>query len=69
MKIIKHAQRPGGVQRFILDLQPDEKIIVVKDDAHYKLGEPLHEDVMAGHILADAKPVYWCSLEQKWIDQ
>lgn len=44
-----------------------ETLIAINPDLHYKLGEPLHEDVFAGHIIADAHPAIWCSLEQKWL--
>lgn len=44
-----------------------EAIIKLDPSGHYKLGEPMHEDVIAGHILADAKPVHWCSLGQEWV--
>lgn len=46
---------------------PGENLIKINPDAYYTLGEPLHTDVFAGHILADARPAHWCSLEQKWI--
>ena len=44
-----------------------ETIIKLDQGGHYKLGEPMHDDVIAGHILADAKPVHWCSLGQEWV--
>ena len=45
-----------------------ERLVTIDPDAHYKLGEPMREDVIAGHILADATRVHWCSIEQKWVD-
>lgn len=44
-----------------------ETLIAINPDLHYKLGEPMRDDVIAGHILADAIKVHWCSLEQKWL--
>lgn len=50
-------------------MQPIPDSAASSDPAtHYKLGEPMHEDVIAGHILAEARPAHWCSLEQKWVD-
>lgn len=46
--------------------QPGEKLLTINPDAHYTLGEPMREDVIAGHILAEAKATHWCSIEQKW---
>lgn len=75
MKIIKSTPRPNGKTRLIVELEPDEDIHAVKEsnefltirpNDHYRLGEPLHDDVMAGHILAGARRVHWCSVEQKW---
>jgi hypothetical protein len=42
------------------------KLIRIHPDAHYKLGHPMQDDVIAGHILAAASPVHWCSISQEW---
>ncbi len=78
MKIIKSTPRPNGVTRLIIELAPGEamrvarpgrQLVEIDPDAHYRLGQPLQDDVMAGHILADATRVHWCSVEQKWRDE
>lgn len=51
----------------VLVAHKDDDFIHINPDKHYKLGEPMHDDVIAGHILADAKPVHWCSLGQEWV--
>lgn len=58
-----------GRVHILIELGPTEAMPVepVKEHAHYRLGYPI-EDVVAGHIIADARRVNWCSLEQKWID-
>lgn len=75
MKIIKYTPRPNGVTRLIIELQPDEGVraitkgktlLQLDEDDHYRLGQPMSDDVIAGHILANSKRVYWCSIEQKW---
>jgi hypothetical protein len=77
MKIIKDTPKPGGARRLIIELEEGEDIrlvrrgqtaVIVEDGAFYKLGEPLHEDVFAGHILAGATPTTWDTLSQRWID-
>lgn len=76
MKTIRQTTKPNGVVRMTIELEPgeslrtcrqDEHLIIIKDNAYYKLGEPMSDEVFAGHILADAAPVYWCTLSQKWI--
>jgi hypothetical protein len=77
MKIIKSTPRPNGVTRLIIELQPNEgvrcvnkgrAILNIDPDAHYRLGEPMRDDVIGGYILADAVRAHWCSIEQKWRD-
>lgn len=68
MITLRAAALPDGSTRMTVVLGPDEEFIVVSKDRHYKLGEPMHEDVLAGHIIAGVTPTRWCSLEQKWID-
>lgn len=54
-----------GKRRVMVELEPGEKLMAVRGDAFYRLGEPL-DDVIAGHILADATRAQWCSVTQKW---
>lgn len=62
----EHIVNYDGDQK-VLVTHKDEDFINIKPSAHYRLGEPMHDDVIAGHILADTKRVRWCSLEQKWV--
>lgn len=66
MKILKEATR-GGRRVVTVELSPGEDLIAVNHDAFYKLGQPL-DDVVGGHIIADAVAVTWCSIEQKWAE-
>lgn len=77
MKIIKTTPWPNGTTRMIVELAPGEQLhacpegkttVTLDPDKYYKLGEPLHDDVFAGHILAGARSTYWCTLAQKWVD-
>ena len=66
MKVLKDAPPTTKLKRRVLvELDPGEKLIAVHDDRYYQLGYPLDE-VMAGHILAVATQVTWCSIEQEW---
>ena len=69
MKTIHTRTLKDGRVHVLIELAKNEAMPVagVKDNVHYKLGYPI-EDVVAGHIIANARRVYWCSLEQKWID-
>lgn len=77
MKIIKSTLRPDGTTRMIIELAQGEivhpaarnqPVLKIDEAAHYSLGEPMREDIIAGHILAGATRVHWCSITQKWID-
>jgi hypothetical protein len=76
MKIIKSTPRPNGKTRLIVELDDCEGIRAIKQgqalltintDDHYRLGQPMSDDVIGGHILADATRVHWCSIQQKWV--
>lgn len=67
MKIISSTQLKNGKRRVVLEIDPNEKIIAVQPDAHYKLGYPL-EDVVPSHVLAEAVQTSWCCLDQKWVE-
>lgn len=66
MKILKDVIVKGK-RHVLVEVDANEKLIAINEDAYYKLGEPMHEEVFAGHILADASLTCWCSIEQKWI--
>ena len=55
-------------RRVTVELEPNERLISIKDDDYYHLGGQV-EDVVRGHIITEAYPVYWCSITQKWEDE
>ena len=68
MKIIK--DEPATLKRgrrVTVELAPNEYLLGIKDGAYYQLGGQV-DDIVAGHIIIDAHPVYWCSVSQKWED-
>lgn len=58
ISFMRIAQKPQG-------LQPTPRF---DDNAFYKLGEPMHVDIIAGHILNGAAKMHWCSVEQTWVE-
>jgi hypothetical protein len=54
-------------RRVTVELAPDEYLLGLKDGAYYQLGGQV-DDIVAGHIIIDCHPVYWCSGSQKWED-
>lgn len=54
-------------RRVTVELEPNERLMSIKDGAYYLLGGQV-EDVVAGYIIVDAHPVCWCSVTQKWED-
>lgn len=66
MKTISEKMMPSGRRRVTVELAQHESLLVVRDDAHYKLGDPV-DDVVAGHVLSETTPVTWCSASQEWV--
>jgi hypothetical protein len=67
MKILKlEPPTAARKQRVTVELDQGERLIAVSNYGFYRLGHPM-EDVLAGHIIVDAVPVSWCSIEQKWV--
>lgn len=67
MKIISEKPTARGKKRLIVEIDEGETLIAINPDKYYTLGEPLHEDVFAGHILDAPFEAHWCSFSQKWI--
>jgi len=55
-------------RRVTVELEPNEELMSFKDGAYYRLGGQV-KDVVRGHIITEAYPVYWCSVTQKWEDE
>lgn len=64
MKIVNEKME-GDKRLVTVELDKDEELMAFRDDAFYRLGQPL-DDVVLGHIITDAAPVAWCSISQKW---
>jgi hypothetical protein len=67
MKVIKdEVATLKRHRRVTVELVPGETLIAINDRLHYQLGEPL-DDVLPGHMLSNAVPVYWCPVAQRWV--
>ena len=67
MKITKDYTRKDGVRTVTVQIEEGEYLEAFKLDNYYRLGGQL-EDVVAGYCIIGSPRVYWCSIEQKWVD-
>lgn len=67
MKITKDYTRKDGVRTVTVQLAAGEMLAAFKEDSYYRLGGQLDE-VVGGYCIIEGKRVYWCSIEQKWVD-
>lgn len=67
MEIKKEKVLPTGKRLVTVMLHEGEELIAVRDDEHYRLGQPV-EDIVAGHIITEAQRVVWCSASQRWAE-
>ena len=66
MKIIKQKVNRKGELEITVVMSPKEKLMAAHPDRFYKLGGQV-DDIISGHVLTETDPVYWCSIEQKWV--
>lgn len=67
MKVIKELRTRNGTRRVTVELDGDERILAVRPNAYYRLGDPV-SDVMIGHVMEGAVEVSWCSVDQQWVE-
>lgn len=65
MKIKGDRTTSKGIRRVTLQLDPGEQIVVVRRDAHYKLGAQM-DDIITSDAIEEAVEVFWNIHEQKW---
>jgi hypothetical protein len=66
MKILRERINKHGKREVVVELNADEHIQAIKEDAFYKTGYP-QEEVVQGHIILDSVQVTWCSIGQEWV--
>ena len=57
--------RSGNVTHWV-KIEPGERVLVIRDDQHYRLGGQV-DDVVAGNVLTECTEVAWCSVQQEWV--
>lgn len=68
MKIKRERTTAAGKRELVIELDHrDEYLVAVDSRQYYRLGAQIG-DVVNSDALIDAKPVYWCHFEQKWVD-
>ena len=67
MKILNSKELKDGRVHVLVELARGEPMPAktINPYGYYKLGHPM-DDVVAGHIIKEAVPVVWCSVEQEW---
>ena len=66
MKITKDFTRKDGIRTVTVQLAASEKLMAINEDSYYRLGQL--DDVVGGYCIIGSPRVYWCSIEQKWVD-
>ena len=67
MRITKDYTRKDGVRTVTVQLAAGERLMAFEEDSYYQLGGQI-DDVVAVHCIIEGKRVYWCSIEQKWVE-
>ena len=68
MKLLTTKQNKDGTRTVTLRLDADEvSLVSINHSRHYRLGGQV-DDIVASHVLTECIPVYWCSIEQKWVE-
>lgn len=67
MKAVSEKPLPHGRRRVTVELDAGEELAAIRSDRYYRLGQPCDDQVMLGDVLADAQPVSWCPIEQRWV--
>ena len=67
MKITKDFTRKDGIRTVTVQLAAGERLMAFNEDSYYRLGGQL-DDVVGGDCIIGSPCVYWCSIEQKWVD-
>lgn len=68
MKILRERVNKQGLRECVVVLNKGEHLKAFQDDAFYQLGDPMDQEILAGHILVNTGRVAWCSVTQKWVD-
>ena len=66
LKIVREKTMANGTRQVTLEIPANAfYLMAIEEDKFYELGGQ-NGDIVPGHVLTEAKEVYWCHLEQKW---
>ena len=67
MRILSDSLNRKGQRQVKLVLDEGEALPkVFKQDDYYRLGGQT-DLIVGGHVINEARHIYWCSIEQEWI--
>lgn len=67
MKILKERINKRGKIERVVELEPGEDIISIREDRTYQLSYPLEDMIVYGYHLKDSKEVTWDVVTQQWV--
>lgn len=67
MKIVTTKKMVNGNTQTTVNLAPHETMMIVSNEAYYKLGAQM-DDIVSGWALSETVPVYWDIHKQCWMD-
>jgi hypothetical protein len=65
MKVLHSKTLKNGKIHMLIEVSPQECLVSVREEEHYRLGGQV-EDIVRGHVITEARGVYWCSITQNW---
>lgn len=67
MKFEKQKELQNGLVRVTVTYNPSkEKLLSVNNRSYYQLSGL--EDIVRSDTIGDAKEVYWCDVQQEWVE-
>lgn len=68
MKVKRERVNTKGLREVTVELLPGENLRAFEDSRYYRMGGQL-DDVMPGYVITEAEPVFWCHIQQQWVDK
>jgi hypothetical protein len=66
MKVTHSKNLKSGQRQLTVILNSNEELTTTfNPNSYYQLGGQV-EDIVQGHVITEARCVFWCSIAQKW---